>query len=228
MKLGALFTGGKDSTYSIYSSISKGDTVSCLMNMISENADSYMFHTVGSNLVGLQAEAIGIPLERFYTKGKKEEELTDLKEFIHRMKDKYGIEGVVSGAIASEYQLNRIGGILGSLGLVSVTPLWRTDVEEYMRRLVSEGFKVVIVSVSADGLDESWLGKEITEGNLNELIALSRKHRFHLGFEGGEAETAVLDGPMFKKRVVIRGFEVENDGPKHYMKVTAAELEDKR
>ncbi len=226
MKLAALFTGGKDSTYSIYKA-SKENEVVCLMNVISANTDSYMFHTVGSVLVDMQAEAMGMPLERFYTKGEKEKELDDLKEFISRIKEKYGVEGVVSGAIASEYQLSRIGNILKELGLVSITPLWHTDVEEYMHSLVSDGFKAAIISVSAEGLDSSWLGKEINEETLRELITLSRKYRFHLGFEGGEAETTMLDGPIFKKRIVIKEYKVIDEGQKHYMDITKAELEDK-
>jgi diphthamide synthase (EF-2-diphthine--ammonia ligase) len=30
---------------------------------------------------------------------------------------------------------------------------------------------------------------------------LSEKHGFHLGFEGGHADTFVVDGPIFKKKI---------------------------
>ena len=221
MKVGALFTGGKDSTYSAFLA-GKENEVVCLMNMYSENKDSYMFHTVGSSLLEMQAEALSIPLERHKTKGIKEEELSDLKEFISEIKERYKIEGIVSGALASEYQYKRINNILKELNLASITPLWHVDVESYLKNLINDGFHAIIVSVSADGLDQSWLGKEINGENLARLIDLSRKYRFNLGFEGGEAETAVLDGPNFKYGIEIEKSSIVIDGGKAYLSIEKA------
>ncbi|MCL4372634.1 diphthine--ammonia ligase [Candidatus Parvarchaeota archaeon] len=221
MRLGALFTGGKDSTYSAFLA-GKDNEVVCLMNMYSENKDSYMFHTVGDKLLEMQADALSIPLERYKTKGIKEEELFDLRHFILDIKERYGIEGVVSGALASEYQYNRINAILKDLKLASITPLWHVDIEKYLNDLIKNGFHAMIVSVSADGLDENWLGKEINREELANLIDLSRKYRFNLGFEGGEAETAVLDGPNFKYRIKIEKSSIVRDEGKAYLNIEKA------
>ncbi len=221
MKVGALFTGGKDSTYSAFLA-GKENEVVCLMNMYSENKDSYMFHTVGDKLLEMQAGALSIPLERHKTEGVKEEELLDLRDFISDIKERYGIEGIVSGALASEYQYNRINAILEGLKLASITPLWHIDIEKYLNDLIKNGFHAMIVSVSADGLDESWLGKEIDSENLAKLINLSRKYRFNLGFEGGEAETAVLDGPNFKYRIKIEKSSIVRDKGKAYLNIEKA------
>lgn len=226
MKIGALFTGGKDSTYSAFLA-SKENQLVCLMNMYSENKDSYMFHTVGDKLLEMQADSISVPLERHKTKGIKEEELSDLRDFISDIKERYGIEGIVSGALASEYQYNRINAILKDLKLASITPLWHVNVEEYLKDLINTGFHAMIVSVSADGLDESWLGKEINSENLAKLVELSRKYRFNLGFEGGEAETAVLDGPNFKYRIEIKESSIIKDDGKSYLNIERAVKVDK-
>ncbi len=226
MKVGALFTGGKDSTYSAFLA-GKENEVVCLMNMYSENKDSYMFHTVGDKLLQMQADALLIPLERHKTKGIKEEELSDLRNFIADIKERYKIEGVVSGALASEYQYSRINAILSDLGLVSITPLWHVNIEQYLRNLIKDGFHAAIVSVSADGLDEGWLGKEIDNENLEKLIDLSRRYRFNLGFEGGEAETAVLDGPNFNYAIKIKKSKVVKDEGKAYLSIEEAIKVDK-
>lgn len=226
MRLGALFTGGKDSTYSAFLE-SKDNEIVCLINARSANPDSYMFHTVGEELLDLQSEALGIPLERFYTKGEKEKELLDLQNSIIRIKRKYALDGVVSGALESDYQFQRIGRILSNAGLKSFTPLWHIDVKSYLNEFISSGFKAVIISVSADGLDQSWLGREIDKATLAELDTLSKRFRFHLGFEGGEAETAVLDGPSFKKMIIIQKTETIHDGNKHYLKIISSKLESK-
>ena len=61
MKLGVLFSGGKDSTLSMHLA-KKHHEISCLLSMKSENDESYMFHTPNIGITELQAEALDIPL----------------------------------------------------------------------------------------------------------------------------------------------------------------------
>ncbi len=206
MKLGALFTGGKDSTYSIFL-VSKEHEIACLLNIVSVNADSYMFHTVGSELLDMQAKALRIPLERLETEGEKEKELADLRELIKAAKEKYGIEGVVSGAIASTYQKSRVDKICAALRMRSIAPLWDMDQEKYLYALVKDGFKSVIIKVSADGLGPGWLGKTIDETSVRELAKLRDRYGINLAGEGGEYESLVLDCPMFAKSLKMVGVE---------------------
>ena len=51
------------------------------------------------------------------------------------------------------------------------------------------------------------------------LVELSRKYRFNLGFEGREAETAVLDGPNFKYRIKIEKSSIIRDEGKAYINI---------
>ncbi|MGC8516397.1 MAG: diphthine--ammonia ligase [Candidatus Acidifodinimicrobium sp.] len=226
MELGVLFTGGKDSTYSLYLA-SKENTVRCLINITSSNPDSYMFHTVASSLVELQSEALGLPLIRASTEAIKEKELDDLESAIKSAKDEYGIGGIVTGAIESRYQSDRVSAIAGRLGLKVINPLWHTDVRQYMHKLIDDGFKVVIVSVSADGLTEDMLGKEIDSEVLGKLEKLSEEYHFHLAFEGGEAETAVLDAPIFKRGIVLDSYSIKSEGTKSFLVIDRAHLVNK-
>lgn len=77
------------------------------------------------------------------------------------------------------------------------------DPIEYMTEIIDLGFKVIVTAVAAEGLDSSWLGRQIDQKMLNELKDLNRRYGVHPAFEGGEAETFVLDGPIFKKRIKI-------------------------
>ncbi len=226
MEVGVLFTGGKDSTYSLYLA-SKENPVRCLINITSNSLDSYMFHTVASNLVKLQSEALDLPLVTASTEAVKEKELDDLESVIKVAKDRYNIQGIVTGAIESRYQSDRVSAIAERLGLRVINPLWHTDVRRYMHNLVDEGFKVMIVSVSADGLTKDLLGKVIDKDLLNKLERLSEKYNFHLAFEGGEAETAVIDAPVFKKKIIIDDYSVESDGMKSFLIVDKAHLVNK-
>jgi uncharacterized protein (TIGR00290 family) len=69
--------------------------------------------------------------------------------------------------------------------------------------MVSEGFRIMIVGVAAPPLDDKWLGRIIDEQCIKELEVLQKNHGIHVLFEGGEAESLVLDCPMFSKRMEI-------------------------
>ncbi len=226
MKAAVLFSGGKDSTMAIYKAIDEGYTVEYLVSMISENPESYMFHVPNIHITDLSSEAMGIPLIKAKTHGQKEKELDDLKRVLKELKDK-GIEAVFAGALASEYQKSRIDKLCKDIGLKSNAPLWHLDPKQYMEEIIELGFEVIIISVSAEGLDESWLGRKIDHKLLEEIIALNKKYGMHMAFEGGEAETLVLDCPIFKKRIKIIESSTVWDRDNGYLQITKADLEEK-
>ena len=55
MKLGVLFSGGKDSCYALYKASRKHE-IACLLTINSENPNSYMYHTPNTKLTELQAK----------------------------------------------------------------------------------------------------------------------------------------------------------------------------
>jgi len=226
MKAAVLFSGGKDSTMAVYKAIEEGYYVEYLVSMISDNPESYMFHVPNIHITKLSSEAMGIPLIMAKTHGVKEKELDDLKRVLNKLKDR-GVEAIFAGALASEYQKSRIDQLCSDLGLMSNAPLWHIDPKEYMEEIIDSGFEVIIISVSAEGLDESWLGRRIDHQLLEEIIILNSKYGMHMAFEGGEAETLVLDCPIFKKRIKI--IEASNvwDRDSGYLLITKAELENK-
>jgi predicted ATP pyrophosphatase (TIGR00289 family) len=226
MKVAVLFSGGKDSTMAYYKAREDGHEVKYLVSLISDNPASYMFHVANIHITELSAEALGVPLIRKVTKGIKEEELEDLTTVLRDLKNE-GIEGIYSGALHSVYQKSRINSICEELGLKSYAPLWHRDPEEYMKEVIELGFEVIITSVSAEGLDESWLGRKIDSAVLEDIIALNRKYGIHIAFEGGEAETLVLDGPVFNKKIKITESEVIWERDSGYFLIKDAVLIDK-
>src|SRR3990167_4493874 len=108
MKLGVLFSGGKDSTFATWLAKKEGYEISCLISIVSDNKESYMFHTPAIEKTEVQARSMNIPIILQKTEGKKEKELEDLKEAIKKAKEKYEIQGIVTGAIQSVYQASRI------------------------------------------------------------------------------------------------------------------------
>jgi diphthine-ammonia ligase len=228
MKLAVLFSGGKDSCYAMHKAMQEKHEIACLISVISENRESYMFHTPNIGLTKMQADAIGIPLIQKKTKGVKEEELSDLEDAIREAKKKYGIEGVVTGAVKSEYQSERIGNICEGMGLGCMNPLWHMDEKKLLEGLVKEGFSVMIAGVFAYPLDRKWLGRMIDAKTIGELCKMQEKYGISPVGEGGEIETLVLDAPFFRKRLEVTDSEVKWLGDSGRLDVKAARLAAKR
>jgi ABC transporter with metal-binding/Fe-S-binding domain ATP-binding protein len=203
MKVAVLFSGGKDSTYAAYLAKQHGHNLSCLISLVSENPESYMFHTPNIEWAEKQAQAAKIPLLIQRTTGKKEKELVDLEFVIKKAKQRQNIKGVVTGTIESAYQASRIQRICDRLDLDCFNPLWQKDPEEYWDDLLKNGFEIIITGLAAEGMGEEWLGQKIDKKMLNKLKDIRRKFKIHLSFEGGEAETFVVDCPLFYKKLTI-------------------------
>ena len=120
-----------------------------------------------------------------------------------------GIEAIYTGALYSVYQKSRIEKLGQEVGLKIISPYWHVDELEYMRKIVSLGFKIIICGVAAWGLDESWLGRVIDDKTIDELVELNEKYSVDIAFEGGEAETLAIDGPIFKKKIKILKYRKE-------------------
>ena len=103
LKVGVLFSGGKDSTYAAFLARQRGDEVACLITLSPARSDSYMFHYPNIRWTAMQAEAMQLPQVTLETKGVKEEELVDLKKAVEIAKHDYSIEGVYTGALATVY-----------------------------------------------------------------------------------------------------------------------------
>lgn len=213
MRLGVLFSGGKDSVYSGYLAKEKfKHELSCLISIFSENKESYMFHTPSISKVEKQAEVMNIPLIIHKTKGIKEKELKDLEEAIKIAIKKYKIQGIITGAIDSVYQASRIQKICDKLKIECINPLWRKNEIEYLKELIKNKFKIIIVGVFAYPLDKRWLGREIDEKFINEVEKLKLKYNIHPAGEGGEFETFVLNCPLFSKELKVKFFQDLKEG----------------
>jgi diphthine-ammonia ligase len=211
MKLGVLFSGGKDSTFALHLAAEK-EKVACLVTLVSKNPESYMFHTPNIDVTVLQAEALGLPLVRVVTEGKKEAELADLEMAIAQAKTNYQIEGVVTGAVESVYQASRVQRICNRHDLWCFNPLWKCDQKVLLETLVAKRFSVIISGIFAYPLDERWLGKQLDSAMIERLLELEAKFGISPSGEGGEIETTVLDAPLFRKKIEVTDFEAKARG----------------
>jgi asparagine synthase (glutamine-hydrolysing) len=216
LRLGALYSGGKDSNLAMFIMKRQNYEISCLITMISEKDYSYMFQKTEKNIIKLQSSALGIPVVFGKTLGDKEEELKDLKKVLKKARGKYCLDGVITGALYSNYQRSRIFDICEELGLKVFSPLWHKPQEQELNELLSNNFKFIIVKTAAMGLDEKFIGREINFEDVKKLTELQYKLGINVAGEGGEYESLVIDSPLFNKKISIIEGEIKKESENNY------------
>ncbi len=224
MRLAALFSGGKDSTFAIYKAKKAGHGIACLVTMHPAGDDSALFHYPNSRMTKHLAEAMNIPVLDFVSGIGRHVESKALMQAVAKAKSDYDIEGVLSGGIASVFQKNAFEQACRQNGVEPIAPLWGVEPEKYMNELLHSGFSIMIVGVSAMGLEKEWLGRVLDREALAQLAKLSKKYGFNLTFEGGEAETLVLDCPLYSKKLKIIRSHTRWDGQRGIFEILEAEL----
>jgi diphthine-ammonia ligase len=230
VRLAALYSGGKDSTFSIFKAKQAGHDIACLISMRPISDESLLFHYPNAWITDLLANAMQTPISSFRVdKTSKEAEIKALEEAIILAKSQYDIDGLLHGAISSRFQNQLFKRICDKNKLEMIAPIWNSQVDAYLNELFSQKFYIIFVSVSAMGLERCWLGRPFDRSSLDTLAYLSKKFGFSLLLEGGEAETLVLDCPLFKtKRINIDRARIHWDGQRGIFEILEASLVSKK
>ncbi|MCU0861922.1 MAG: diphthine--ammonia ligase, partial [Methanomassiliicoccales archaeon] len=210
MRLAALFSGGKDSTYAAYLMEQMGHEVQVLVSVLPGDPFSMVFHTPNLHLLPLMAEAMGRSMVTVRSDGTEDGDLDALARALSMVR----VEGVVTGAVASDYQWDRINGVCERLGLRVFSPLWRKEQASLMRDIIASGTRAMVVAVMAEGLGPEWLGRTLDDEALQELMGLRSSKGISPSGEGGEYESLVLDSPLHLRPLVVEGMskQLARDG----------------
>ncbi|MDI3542338.1 MAG: diphthine-ammonia ligase [Candidatus Methanomethylophilaceae archaeon] len=220
MRLASLFSGGKDSLMSLYLMEQQGHDITVLVNIAPRCDSSFMFHTPNLHLLPLMAKSMGKTLVQAEGGLTEEEDLDALEKTLSTL----DVEGVIIGAIASDYQWDRVNRVCEKIGLKVFAPMWRKAPDIVLREMIDADVRAVFVAVMAEGLEPSWLGRELDMAALEELNSLSFRYGINVAGEGGEYETLVLDSPLYSRPLVIDMIEESVSRDSAIMRVTKAHL----
>ena len=231
----SLFSGGKDSSWALYRALEDGLPVERLVT-VHPAGDSYMYHVPATDLARLAAESIGIPLLEIEPDDFGANEVTDagaqgdrelepLEGALAELDDELdgGVAGLVAGAVESEFQTSRIEELSDRLDAELFAPLWQRDPVDLAESMLDAGFEIRIVSVSAAGLDETWLGRRLDADALADLRELNAEYGVHVLGEGGEFETLVTDGPHMDRPIELE-YMTDWDGTRGSIRIGDAWL----
>lgn len=228
MRIASLYSGGKDSTFSIYKLRKMGHNVVCLLTIIPKSENSMLFHFPNITVTSYLAHALQIPCSQFESADPAlEMEKKVLKSALDYAISNYLIEGIVHGGISSVFQKNAFEEVCNQEKLTVFSPIWGVDPTEYMNELLDSNFEIMITGVACQGLDSKWLGRVLDPNALRELREISSKYGVNLNFEGGEAETLVTDCPIYKKIMKIKQGCVVWSGDRGIFEIREVELSPK-
>ena len=229
MDIAILYSSGKDSTFAIQHAKDKGWNIKYLISVKPTRKDCFLYHYATIEQTKDLAKMLQIPY--FYVKCKVSEPIKEaniVKEIVENNQKKSKIDAVMLGGTGlQETQLRSIQNALRSLKVEAFASHAGEEHDLVMEQMLNKGYEILITQIASDGLKE-WLGKKITKDNFSQLKKDSVKYGFHIGFEGGYADTLVTDCPLYTKRLVIEDMSIiyEDDYCGHVV-INKYRMEDK-
>ena len=201
-----MYSGGKDSNFAVQYALERGWNIKYLLSVKPTRTDCYLFHFATVEHTPLQAEALGLKhylLSCSVADPKKEAAIVE-KFVAYKQKTKAEkVDAVLLGGTGLQAtQIRSLQDALRPYGIEVFAAHSGLDHETIFREMIDKGFEIVITQVASDGLPK-WLGKTITKDNFDELKKDSEKYGFHIGFEGGYADSFVVNAPAFEKKILI-------------------------
>jgi uncharacterized protein (TIGR00290 family) len=205
MKIAILFSGGKDSTFAIDWALKQGHEIAYLLSVKPSRKDCFLFHYATVEHTVHLAKQFGlkhilVPCDVADPKAEA--------QIVKNVVEKNLVDAVLLGGTGlQETQLKSIQNALFPLKVDAFASHSGEEHDLVMEEMLNNGYEIMITQIASDGLKD-WLGKKITKENFSQLKRDSVRYGFHIGFEGGYADTLVTDCPMFSKRLVIEDMSI--------------------
>lgn len=195
------WSGGKDSALALYHA-QKDDRYSIekLLTNVNSKHRRVSMHGVREELLELQAEAIGLPLQKIILPEEPSmlEYEAKIKETLKALQQENYTHAFFGDIFLEDLKKYREEQ-LAAIGMAAVFPLWKRNTVELMHEFIDLGFKTILVCTKAELLPTEFTGRIIDKDFLKDLP----KNIDACG-ENGEFHTFVFDGPIFKKAVPIK------------------------
>ena len=204
------WSSGKDSAWSLHILRQQKDIeVVGLFCTFNRKYDRGAMHAVRTELIRLQAENTGLPLELIPIPDpcSDSEYRTIMEDFIGQVKA-LGINGIAFGDLYLEDIRRYREQSLAGTGIKPLFPLWEIPTAQLSRDMVAGGLRAVITCVDPRHLPADFAGRQYDSTFLEQL-----PEGVDPCGENGEFHSFAYDGPMFTKKVGVRvGETVTRDG----------------
>lgn len=205
MKAILSWSGGKDAALALHELQSQGKyEISALLTTVTEQYDRVSMHGVRSTLLELQAEYLGLPLEKvFISKDASNEEYDSRMRQVLEKYSTAGASAVVFGDVFLDDVRKYREDNLSKAGMMGLFPLWKRDTAELALEFIDLGFEAVVTCVDTNALDKSFVGRSFDRRFLSDLPP-----DVDPCGENGEFHSFVYGGPIFRHRIPCKKGEI--------------------
>lgn len=198
------WSGGKDGCMAFDKLVKKGYKIACFVTTVPKEMRRTFAHGEKTELITLQGEALNVPVH--FIECTFESYTESFIESLKILKTKYNLEGIAFGDLYLDEHREWGEKTAQLSGLEAMFPLWMKQSEalKALEAFVRSGYKAKVIRVRKDMLEESWLGREVNDRFLLDIV---KKNVCPMG-EAGEYHTFVYDGPLFKKKIKVHDGKV--------------------
>ena len=182
----ALFTGGKESVFSILKAREFGYEVEELSFL---EKPGFSVHKVNIQAVKAVAQMLRYPLKVLEVSNEFSEDKS-LITYLERLKER-GVATLVTGNVKIEENHNIYAKLCKRVGLELVEPLYNRDTMELLLKYAEIGLDFLIIGIRRNSLSHEWLGKTITRENFEIFLAEALSNGIDPCGEYGEYHTIV-------------------------------------
>jgi uncharacterized protein (TIGR00290 family) len=205
IKLSLSWSGGKDSAYGLWILLEDNRFEVCrLLTTLGEETRRVGLHGIHEDLIVLQAESLGLPLDRIYYPASGDNQAYEqaMNKYMDVL-EREGIYHIAFGDIFLEDLRKYREDKLAECGFHAIFPLWKMDTKVLANDFINAGFKTMICAADADLILKDKIGKDFSTEFLNSL-----PERVDPCGENGEFHTFCYDGPIFEKALEIKLGEI--------------------
>ena len=205
-KCAVSWTGGKDCNLALLAAW-RDPTLDVVALVVFRPEDAE-FRAHPLSLMEAQAGSLGLPLLHVTIPRDAPSYKEAYVRGMRQLRDERGVTVIATGDmdLVGSMARNWIEECGEEAGLRAFLPLWQSDREANLRRLIDEKFRVVFSCVKSPWFDASWIGRCVDEASVAEMRAIAAStpadaKPLDLGGERGEYHTMCVDGPLYAHSV---------------------------
>jgi uncharacterized protein (TIGR00290 family) len=189
------WSSGKDSAWALHVLRQSSDIdLIGLFTVVNEKHNRVSMHAVRMEVLKLQAEAVGLPLQTIFLPDPcSNKECDAIMQKFTEACARTGIECIAFGDLYLEDVRQYREEQLKGTGIKPLFPLWNIQTSSMANEMLSEGVEAYITCIDPKKLSPGFAGWKWSKSFIDQLPATADPCG-----ENGEFHTVVVDGPMFQ------------------------------
>jgi len=199
------WSGGKDSCLALNRAAKSDYDITHLLTMFDETGERSRSHSVSTELMKAQADALGLELITPSASWQSYESV--FVEELKRLKTQ-NFDAAIFGDIDLQAHRDWEETVCARAEIEAILPLWNENRLDLVNEFFAENFRSVVICVNEKFLPKEFCGRVFDEQFVKDLPA-----GVDACGENGEFHTFVFDGKLFKNPVDYKIAEIYNHAP---------------